>query len=155
MMPCISKKIVAPAIAVLVLAVPARSHDHATGVVKERMDMMEEMAKRMKVIRARIDTKTSLSAIREDAGSIASHAPHLVHLFPPESTQKPTDAKSAIWHNWPDFERKAAVLETESKKLMNISTDDLTALSAQFRAVLAACSGCHEKYRTKSRKGDM
>jgi len=155
MMPCISKKIVAPAIAVLVLAVPARSHDHATGVVKERMDMMEEMAKRMKVIRARIDTKTSLSAIREDAGSIASHAPHLVHLFPPESTQKPTDAKSAIWHNWPDFERKAAVLETESKKLMNISADDLTALSAQFRAVSAACSGCHEKYRTKSRKGDM
>ena len=115
MMPCISKKIVAPAIAVLVLAVPARSHDHATGVVKERMDMMEEMAKRMKVIRARIDTKTSLSAIREDAGSIASHAPHLVHLFPPESTQKPTDAKSAIWHNWPDFERKAAVLEAEQK----------------------------------------
>src|SRR3954469_17637869 len=76
MMPCISKKIVAPAIAVLVLAVPASSHDHATGVVKDRMDMMEEMAKRMKVIRARIDSKTGLAAIKEDAGSIASHAPH-------------------------------------------------------------------------------
>ena len=155
MMPCISKKIVAPAIAVLVLAVPARSHDHATGVVKDRMDMMEDMAKRMKGMRARIDSKTGLAAIKEDAGSIASHAPHLVHLFPPGSTQKPTDAKSAIWQNWPDFERKAAVLEAESKKLINTSADDPTALSAQFRAVSAACSGCHEKYRTKSRKGDM
>jgi cytochrome c556 len=154
-MPGISQKIIAATLAIFVLAVPAHSHDHATGVVKERMDIMEDMAKRMTGMRARIDSKTGLPAIKEDAGSIASHAPHLVHLFPPGSTQKPTDAKSAIWHNWPDFERKAAVLETESKKLMNISTDDLTALSAQFRAVLAACSGCHEKYRTKSRKGDM
>jgi cytochrome c556 len=154
-MPGISQKIIAATLAIFVLAVPAHSHDHATGVVKERMDMMEDMAKRMTGMRARIDSKTGLPAIKEDAGSIASHAPHLVHLFPPGSTQKPTDAKSAIWHNWPDFERKAAVLETESKKLMNIGADDLTALSAQFRAVSAACSGCHEKYRTKSRKGDM
>src|SRR3954467_14546256 len=107
------------------------------------------MAKRMKVMRARIDTKTSLSAIKEDAGSIASHAPHLVHLFPPGSTQKPTDAKSAIWQNWPDFERKAAVLEAEKKRLKTTSPDAPPALSAQFRAVSAACSGCHEKYRTK------
>src|SRR5436305_4568639 len=134
-MPRISKKTVAGAFAFFALALPARSHDHATGVVKERMDMMEEMAKRMKTIRARIDTKTGLAAVKEDAGSIASHAPHLVHLFPPGSTQKPTDAKGAIWQHWPDFERKAALLETESKKLMNTSAEDPSGLSAQFRAV--------------------
>jgi 5-methyltetrahydropteroyltriglutamate--homocysteine methyltransferase len=31
----------------------------------------------------------------------------------------------------------------------------LAALGAQTRAVTEACGGCHEKYRTKRRKGDM
>jgi cytochrome c556 len=81
------------AVAFLVAPLPSAAHDHATGVVKERMDMMETMAKRMKAIRERIDAKHDLVAIKGEAEAIASHAPHLVHLFPPGSTQKPTDAK--------------------------------------------------------------
>ena len=57
--------------------------------------MMEVMAKRMKAIRERIDGKRDLAAIKADAEAIASHAPHLVHLFPPGSTQKPTDARGS------------------------------------------------------------
>lgn len=143
------------ALAFAAICLPSAAHDHATGVVKERMEMMEAMAKRMKAIRARIDAKRDLEAIKGEAEAIASQAPHLVHLFPPGSTQKPTDAKKTIWQNWADFERKAAALEAESKKLMNASTDDSNALGAQFRAVSETCGGCHEKYRTKSRKGDM
>lgn len=143
------------AVAFLTACLPSAAHDHATGVVKERMNMMEAMAKRMKAIRERIDAKRDLAAIKADAEAIASHAPHIVHLFPPGSTQKPTDAKGAIWQNWVDFERKAAALEAESKKLVSASLDDSNALSAQFRAVSEACGGCHEKYRTKRRKGDM
>ena len=117
--------------------------------------MMEVMAKRLKAIRERIDAKRDLSAIKADAEAIASHAPHLVHLFPPGSTQKPTDARGTIWQNWNDFERKATALETQSRKLASTSADDLAALSAQSRAVTEACGACHEKYRTKRRKGDM
>jgi cytochrome c556 len=134
---------------------PSAAHDHATAVVKERMDMMEVMAKRLKAIRERIDGKRDLAAIKADAEAIATHAPHLVHLFPPGSTQKPTDARGTIWQNWNDFERKATALEVESKKLVNTSADDLAALSTQARAVTEACGACHEKYRTKRRKGDM
>jgi cytochrome c556 len=119
------------------------------------MDMMEVLAKRMKAIRERIDGKRDLAAIKAEAEAIASSAPHVVHLFPPGSTQRPTDAKAAIWQSWPDFERKAAALEAESKKLMTASPNDLDALNAQFRAVSQTCGACHEKYRTKSRKGDM
>jgi len=146
------------ALCVLTIAaacLPSAAHEHATGVVKERMDMMEAMAKRLKAIRERIDGKRDLAAIKADAEAIAAHAPHLVHLFPPGSTQKPTDARAAIWQNWGDFERKTAALEAASKKLMSISSDDLAALSAQARAVTEACGACHEKYRTKRRKGDM
>jgi cytochrome c556 len=133
---------------------PSTAHDHATGVVKERMVMMEMMAKRMKAIRERIDGRRDLAAVKADAEAIASHAPHLVHLFPPGSTQRPTDARGTIWQNWTDFERKATALEVESKKLANTSADDLAALGAQARAVTEACGACHEKYRTKRRKGD-
>ena len=117
--------------------------------------MMEVMAKLLKAIREQIDSKRDLAAIKADAEAIATHAPHLVHLFPPGSTQKPTDARGTIWQNWSDFERKATALEVESKKLVSTSTNDLAALGAQTRAVTEACGGCHEKYRTKRRKGDM
>ena len=142
------------ALAIAAACLPSAAHDHATGVVKERMDMMEVLAKRMKAIRERIDAKRDLAAIKAEAEAIASIAPHVVHLFPPGSTQKPTDARGTIWQSWPDFERKAAALEAESKKLMTTNPNDLDALSAQVRAVSQTCGACHEKYRTKSRKGD-
>ena len=143
------------ALAIAAACLPSAAHDYASGVVKERMDMMEVMAKLLKAIREQIDSKRDLAAIKADAEAIATHAPHLVHLFPPGSTQKPTDARGTIWQNWSDVERKATALEVESTKLVNTSANDLAALGAQARAVTEACGGCHEKYRTKRRKGDM
>jgi cytochrome c556 len=144
--------IAAFALAFAMACLPSAAHDHATGVVKERMDMMEIMGKRMKAIRDRLDKKRDLAAIKADAESIASHASHLVHLFPPGSTQRPTDARSAIWQNWNDFERQAAALETESKRLAAMSADDFSALGAQVRAVTQSCTACHEKYRVRRRR---
>jgi cytochrome c556 len=141
-------------LAIAASCLPSAAHDHATGVVKERMDMMEVMGKRLKAIRDRVDGKRDLAAIKADAEAIASHAPHVVHLFPPGSTQRPTDAKAAIWQNWTDFERKATALEVESKKLISVRLDDFSALNTQVRAVSQTCRACHETYRSKRRKGD-
>jgi cytochrome c556 len=149
------RRLIAAGLAVCAVSIPAMSHDHARGVVKERMDMMEAMAKRMIAIGKRIDEKRDLASIKGEAEAIALQAPHLAHLFPPGSTQKPTDAKNTIWKNWSDFERKAAALEAESKKLMNASPDEPAVLAAQFRAVSETCGGCHEKYRVRRRKGDL
>lgn len=113
--------------------------------------MMEDMAKRMKAIRDRIDRRRDLAAIKVDAEAIASQAPHLLHLFPQGSTQRPTDARSTIWQNWSDFERKATALEAESKKLVEASPDDYDVLTAQFRTVSQTCGACHESYRLKRR----
>lgn len=131
---------------------PLSAHDHATGVIKERMEMMQQIAKHWKSIRERIDAKRDLGSIKADAEAIAAHAPHVVHLFPKGSTQKPTEARAAIWQNWADFERKAAALEVVSKKLVNADPNDFDAISAEARAVTQVCIACHEKYRSKSRK---
>ena len=147
------KKTIIASLALVIAAavVPSLAHEHATGMVKERMDMMETMAKHLKAIRDHVDHKRELSAIKSDAEAIASHAPHIVHLFPKGSAQPPTEAKAAIWQTWSDFEAKATALETESKKLAAASPDDFAALSAQARAVTQACGSCHEKYRAKKR----
>lgn len=128
---------------------PGSAHDHATGIVKERMDAMESMAKHMKAVSERIKNKRDLAAIKSDAEAIAALAPHITHQFPPGSTQFPTQARAAIWQNWADFESKARVLETESGKLAKTSSDDFGALSAQVRAVSQACGSCHERYRAR------
>lgn len=135
----------------LSFTVPALSHDHATGVVKERMDMMDTIGKHMSAIRERIKNKRDFTAIKGDAEAIVSHATHIPHLFPPGSTQKPTQARSTIWRNWPDFERLAATLETESKKLASIAVSDQRGMEAQSRAVWDTCLSCHEKYRVRRR----
>jgi cytochrome c556 len=139
----------AVAVAIAISVVPGVTHDHATGVVKERMDMMEAIAKNMKAISERIKNKNDLLGIKADAEAIAGHAPHIIHLFPKGSTQKPTEARAAIWQNWSDFENKARTLEIESSKLANQNTDDFPAVAAQVQAVSQTCSACHGLYRVK------
>ena len=137
---------------ILAMAIPAGSgfsHDHATGIVKERMDMMEAMAKSMKAITDRIKSKSDLAGIKVEAETIAEHAPHMIHLFPKGSTQSPTEARATIWQNWADFESKARALEIESGKLAKMDADDFAALSAQVQAVSRTCTACHGKYRVK------
>ena len=128
-------------------AAAAVAHDHATGIVKERMDLMEDMAKRMKAIDAAIKGAAEVAAIKAQAKAIADGAPHILHLFPRGSLQRPTRARSTIWKEWPDFENRTRELEAESKKLADISERE--AVAAQARAVSRACSGCHEKYRVR------
>ncbi len=136
-------------LAITISAAPGSGHEHATGIVKERMDMMEAMAKSMKAITDRIKNKSDLAGIRAEAEAIAEHAPHMTHLFPPGSRQSPTEARAAIWQNWPDFEGKARALETESGKLAKMKLDDFAAVSAQVEALSRTCTACHGKYRLK------
>jgi cytochrome c556 len=128
-------------------AVVAVAHDHATGVVKERMDLMEDMAKRMKAIDAAMKGAVDIAAIKAQAKAIADGAPHILHLFPRGSMQRPTQARSTIWKEWSDFESRTHALEAESKKLAE--TNERAAAVAQVRAVSRTCSGCHEKYRVR------
>jgi cytochrome c556 len=139
------------AVAVLLMPPVAahENHDHATGVVKERMVNMENMAKRLKAINERVREKRQLSAIKADAEAIAELAAHVAHLFPAGSTQHPTQARAALWQNWSDFERRARLLLTTSRKLAGTDPNDAGAIAAQARAVTQACGGCHEKYRIR------
>jgi cytochrome c556 len=144
-------KALAPALLIVfvVTTPPSSAHDHATGVVKLRMDAMNDMANRYKAIAEKIRDKRDLDTIKGDAGAIASHAPHIVHLFPKDSMQKPTRARAAIWQNWVDFQAKAKGLEDVSLRLAGTNANDAAELGRARTAMSQACDACHDKYRTR------
>jgi cytochrome c556 len=133
----------------LLATASVRAHEGATGVVKERMDAMESMAKTMKAINQRLKERRDLDAVKSDAKSIQEAAAKMPALFPPGTNEHPSGAKAAIWRNWPDFEAKARDLVTESGKLGQRDTKDPRALAVQVRRVSDACGNCHELYRVK------
>lgn len=133
--------------AIVSAALAHEGHDHATGVVRERMELMTDMGKRLLATSKRLRANKELESVTSDAHAILELASRVPTLFPPGSTQAPTAAKPAVWQEWEDFAAKAKNLEKESEKLMNTSTKNGEALRAQFRAVGFACDSCHEKYR--------
>ncbi len=143
--------IIALVIAAASAALAHEGHDHATGVVRERMILMEKLGDRLLAITKRIRANKELDKVTEDAKAIEQLAAQLTAKFPPGSTQAPTATKPNVWRNWPDFETKAKKLEAEAAKLTQTSTRDAAALRAQFRALAFTCDGCHEPYRVTKR----
>ena len=139
--------ICAVGIALSCSALAHEGHEHATGVVRERMELMTDMGQRLLAISKRLRANKDLGKIAGDARAIHGMAGKIAAEFPPGSIQSPTAAKPVIWQQWDDFAEKAKKLETEIEKLSTTSPDDGDALRKQFRAVAYTCDGCHETYR--------
>ena len=133
-------------------ALAHEGHDHATGIVKERMITMTSLGERLLAISKRLRANKDLDKIAGDAHVIHELAAKISKQFPPGSTQFPTAAKPAVWQDWATFEGQAKKLEAEAEKLMNVKSNDGAALRAQFRVVAQACDGCHEIFRTSKEK---
>jgi cytochrome c556 len=133
----------------LCLSLPSAAHEGATGLVKERMDAMEGMAKAMKAITQAIKGGRDFASIRRQAQIIHDLAEKMTPLFPAGSPGHASDAKPIIWKQWPDFETRARALTAESEKLAAIEASDTKALGLQVRVVSQTCGGCHEVYRQR------
>jgi cytochrome c556 len=129
-----------------------KGHEHATGVVRERMELMTDMGDRLLAISKRLRANKELDRIAADARAIRDASGKIASQFPPGSTQAPTAAKPVVWQQWDDFSEKARKLQVEAEKLSTTSASDGDALRSQFRAVAFACDGCHETYRVPKEK---
>lgn len=131
-----------------VLAAPVVAHEGATGVAKDRMDLMGDMSQHLKNIAKRLSANRDLTAIAADADHIVDVAPHIPDLFPPGSDKGITDAKPAIWQRWDEFVGDQKKLGEEAKKLSSLAASgDPRALADQYRAVTKACVACHDAFR--------
>ena len=129
----------------------ALAHSGATGIVKQRMDSMKDIAAQMKQIGAMIkgerDYDAGLAASAADA--IAQHAGMMPSLFPEGSNEGPSEALSSIWSDWDGFTQSAGDLESRAVALSDAakSASRAAEIRAPFAAVGKTCSSCHEDYR--------
>ena len=129
---------------------PLLAHEAATGVVKDRMDQMKEMGRSLKRINDRLKSKRDLTGIAADAERISNTAQKVPALFPDGSTDEHSEAKPQNWKQWARFTDAARALQSEADALNEAalagSASDLT---TRFRAVTAACTACHDKFRVR------
>ena len=134
------------------VAAPAIAHEGATGVVKERMDLMQVLGDRMKTIGAMAKGQTPLDSqtMAKAARDVADIAPTLPGKFPKGSLEKPSVALPAVWENWERFEQLSTDLGTTAGTLSEAASGgDQRAILQNFIAVGKVCSACHSDFRKK------
>jgi cytochrome c556 len=126
------------------------AHGKATGIVKERMDMMKVMDKQMRSMTAMMKGKVTFNAdkISEHAESIRLASPQLPALFPVGSLHKPTEALPVIWEQWAQFSALTEKMEKEAAALQALTDrGDQEQMSLQFAKLEKTCNVCHTDFR--------
>ncbi len=123
------------------------AHGGATGIVKQRMDVMVDIGRAMKSIRNGLD-RSRPDAVREAAGRIARHARHIPMLFPEGSFHPPSEAEPSIAAKRAEFDRLAAELAAAAEQ----TAAEADAPRRAAKALAAACTQCHDAFRTKKKR---
>jgi cytochrome c556 len=138
------------------LATLALAHEGATGVVKERMDLMKRQQKDMKLIGDMARGKQQFDAVKatDAARDVVVTSKKISDLFPEGSNGHPSDAKDEIWQNWDDFTRHASDLAERADALAaSLDASGGKDWKAAFQKVTDACKSCHKSFRAESEHG--
>jgi len=134
---------------------PASGHMGATGVAKERMELMKSLGAAMKTLGGMARGEQPLEGARAAgaSGTIVRHAPHVVSLFPANSGGGASEASPDIWRDPKGFRASADAMVAASEKLHAATTsNDLPAIRSAYRAVGETCKGCHKRFRVKKER---
>ena len=138
----------------LVVFTEVGAHGGATGVVKERMDLMKSMGDQMKTMGEMMKGKRAFdaAAIANSALDISRVAPEINHLFPQGSLHKPSEALPRIWQERDQFDELTRNMIKEADKLSNLaSTGERRSILIQFTRLGKTCSSCHTDFRKKQK----
>jgi cytochrome c556 len=138
------------ALALLAFVPLAFAHESATGVVKERMDLMDTQKEAMKVIGAMAKGTAPFDAAKaaSAAQEIEDTAKKIPELFPEGTGGHPSEAKPEVWTKWDEFTADAEGLETAAKNLvMALEAPEAPEWKAKFKGVIDACKTCHKTFR--------
>lgn len=142
-------------ILLLAILTPALAHQGATGVVKERMDVMGHMGAEVKTLAAMIqgskpyDKETAEAAaelIRDRSGET------LTALFPEGSLNPPSKTAETVWTDWERFSAMADELSNKAERLRAIAASGGNeavpdGLRVAFIELNQACASCHRDFR--------
>jgi cytochrome c556 len=142
----------------LASATLALAHEGATGVVKERMDLMESQKEAMKTIGDMARGKAPFDAAKaaDAARDIADTAKKIPDLFPEGSggEKNKSDALPAVWEKWDRFTTNADDLGSAAEALVATFGDSASQeWKPAFQKVGDACKSCHEDFRAEKKEG--
>jgi cytochrome c556 len=91
----------------------------------------------------------NIEGIEPSAEALALSAMRIPALFPEGSLTEKSKAKPEIWQKWPEFEKAAKMLQTESEKLRDAAKSKNAGAT---QAVIKdfgrnACGTCHQPFR--------
>lgn len=91
----------------------------------------------------------NFEGIAVSAEALALNAPRIPAMFPEGSMTDKSKAKPEIWQKFPDFEKAAMTMKTESEKLRDAAN---TKDANQVQTVMKdfgrnACGSCHTPFR--------
>jgi cytochrome c556 len=130
------------------------AHGGATGVIKERMELMKSLGDRMKEMGAMVKGKAPFdaAAMADSARKIQQTAPEIAHLFPEGSLHKLSKALPAVWKEREKFNELTERLIQEAGNLNDVAmTGDRRSMMIQFTKVGKTCSSCHTDFRKKKK----
>lgn len=129
------------------------AHGGATGIVKQRMDLMGELGSSMKQLSKIMRKKIpySVDELRKIVREIELRSGgHMTKLFPKGSLNKPSEAKPAIWQDWAAFEDLSKKMASKARAL-NAAANPSGPPVAAIRALGKTCTACHREFRSKKR----
>ncbi|WP_420408606.1 c-type cytochrome [Hoeflea sp.] len=135
------------------IASAAFAHSGATGIVKQRMDKMGEVASQMKVIARMLNGQLEFdpAVLEASAAEIADHASGFEPLFPEDSVSPPSEARPRIWTRWDEFLDHFGRMEARAVTLADqvASVEDPSDLKGAFGRLAETCKSCHQDFRQK------
>ena len=133
----------------------ALAHEGATGVVKERMDLMKGQAKQMKLIGEMAKGKKKFDAAKAAAAAhdLGATTKKIPDLFPEGSNKHPSEALDAVWKEWDRFKGDAHDAEDAAHALEAALQASGQAWKVAFKKMTDACKACHESFRAEEEEG--
>ncbi len=128
----------------------ALAHKGASGVMKERMDMMSVLGNNTKALAMMARGRTALDwQIVEQAGQAAVHTGQTFpEKFPADSFKAPSEAKRNIVSELENFTLLAVGLAEAGQALQNAADmQDEGAFLVAFQGYAQTCKACHSLYR--------
>jgi cytochrome c556 len=133
----------------------ALAHEGATGVVKERMDLMKGQQKQMKLIGDMAKGKTPFDAAKAAAAArdLGTTTKKIPDLFPEGTSGHPSEALDAIWKDWDRFTGSAKDAEAAANELAS-SLDGAGGQDWKpaFQKITDAYKSCHQDFRAKKKE---
>lgn len=137
----------------LAAAVQAGAHSGATGIVKQRMEMMKAIGANLKVLGAMVKGTAAFDpqAARSAALAIAGHGADIPAGFPGGPVAPPSEASEKIWTDWDRFAGLANDLAASAAQFADKAgaASSIDELKPDFGRIATTCKSCHEAFRVK------